>query len=118
MEKMIELYNDFVEKMNKGLATAQEAAECQARIVQLYPNIARRVRDASKAVNAEERRLLESVDPTTNKPMTAAKAEKTVGGGNLGEELLNAKCDADIYENFKYTLKDYMESLNKEWVNT
>jgi hypothetical protein len=41
-----------------------------------------------------------------------------VDGGPLGFALTDAKTEADVYENFKYTLKDYMESLSKEWDNT
>lgn len=118
MEQMVKLYDEFVDKMDKGLASAQDAAECQARIVQLYPNIAKELRNATKAYNEEQNRLMQTTDEATNKPMTAAKADKLVDGGPLGMALTDAKTEADVYENLKYTLKDYMVSLSKEWNNT
>lgn len=118
MKELTELYNGFVDQMEKGLASPEVAAECQIRIVALYPGIATRERDAKKLFKAELAKVASSLDPATNKPMATGKAEIVVKGGPLGLALIDAKAESDLFENFKFTLKDYIDSLNKEWKNS
>ena len=116
-DKPYELFEAFVQRLDKGLADAGAAAETLVRITSFYPNLSAEVVESFKAYSAKRAEIAGQMDQSTLKPISTAKADVMADATEESVAYVAAKARIETVDRYIAALKFFVQGLSNEHRN-
>lgn len=115
MTEYNKLYDEFLALIDKGLADSTKASECLVRLSRVFGEYNQAANSAKKKAIVKLAELSQTVDPSTNKAITGAKADALAEASTENQAFMDLRTDLETLSVYISAVKYYSQGMVKEW---